>query len=121
MTDTEGRLVRVVITTDVVVTDPTWDEETLRENLVCYVESALDAAEDRCNLAAALYPEDGGRSYRLATEDVTVFTADGFVLDLADIAALPHDQRAAMSTLANLPPHERRKFWYSDLTNGVSA
>lgn len=119
MSDTEGRLVRVVITTDVLVTDPTWDDVTLRENLVFYVEAMMDRAEEACNVAAAL--DDETRSYELATEDTTVFIADEFVADLADIAALPPDERAAMSVLANLPPIERRDFWYSAYTNGVPA
>jgi hypothetical protein len=113
------RYVRVVITTDVRVVDPTWDNETLRENLVHYVEAMMDRAEEACNVAAAL--DDETRSYELATEDTTVFVADEFVLDLADIAAMSPDQRAAMSVLANLPPIERRDFWYSTYANGVPA
>lgn len=113
------RYVRVVITTDVLVTDPTWTDETLRENLVHYVEAMMDRAEEACNVAAAL--DDETRSYELATEDTTVFVADEFVLDLADIAAMTPDQRAAMSVLANLPPIERRHFWYSTYANGVPA
>lgn len=119
----EGRYVRVVITTDVLVTDPTWSDETLRENLVHYVEIAIERAEERNRLYYALGNDEGDdeAAYELLSDDVTVFIADDFVLDLADIAALPDEERAAMSTLANLPPIERRTFWYSDLTNGVPA
>lgn len=121
MSDTEGRYVRVVITTDVLVTDPTWTDETLRENLVHYVEIAIERAEERNRLYYALNNDGDESAYELLSDDVTVFIADDFVLDLADIAALPDKDRAAMSTLANLPPIERRTFWYSDYTPGVPA
>lgn len=115
------RYVRVVITTDVRVTDPTWDDQTVRENLIDYVEAAIDHAEQRNRRFHLMNPDEEPSAYELLTQDVTVFLADEFVLDLADIAALPDDERAAMSTLANLPPAERRDFWYSAYTNGVPA
>jgi hypothetical protein len=124
MTNPSERYVRVVITTDVRVTDPTWDDQTLRENLVHYVEIAIERAEERSRNYYALGNDDEGNdraAYELLSDDVTVFIADDFVLDLADIAALPDEERAAMSTIANLPPIERRTFWYSDYTPGVPA
>ena len=117
----EGRYVRVVITTDVLVTDPSWDDGELRDNLVCYVQSAIDAVEDRARRFEAMHSDEERAGYHLLSEDATVFFADEFVLDLAEIAALPDDERAAMSTLANLPPTERRDFWFSDFTKGVPA
>jgi hypothetical protein len=112
------RYVRVVITTDVRVLDPTWDDTTLMENLVHYVESAIGAAEAR---SRRRFPDDNDQAYQLCDEDVTVFLADDFVQDLAEIATLPESERAEMSTIANMPPPDRRNFWWSTIAEGTPA
>ena len=53
------RRTRLVIEMDVEVYDPAWDDNTLIENAVCWLEAAIEHQRERDRRYSALHPEEG--------------------------------------------------------------
>lgn len=74
--------------------------DDLRDNAIHYFESMVERAERR---NARDFP--GEQSYRLDTDDATVFLADDYCQEVAEAEA------AGLGAIAVLPAAERRDIW----------
>lgn len=103
-----SRRIRLLVEVDAELFDPEWDEETLLDNTPDYFESMVERAE-RHNRER--FPEN--QSYRIIASDLTVWTPERYLADLADVAAADDEVQAALRAWNALEPEARRALsWF---------